>query len=288
MIGIYKITSPSGRIYIGQSLNIQKRIAVYKRCHCKNQPKLLRSLLKHGAGKHIFETIEECGPNELNNRERYWQEFYNATGRNGLNCMLVTSDHFNGTHSEESKKKMSLKRLGVKGKKHTEETKRKLSEIGSKRKHTPASLEKLRLANAGENNKMFGKKQTDSTKKKISEALMGRVLTEEYKAKCGNKGELHPMFGRKGVLSPIFGRTLSDSHKKKIAEKATGRPYPQISKDKQSESRGTKIINITTGELFTSINRAADSCGMKRVTLKAMIAGRNKNRTDFRIWMNKN
>jgi predicted GIY-YIG superfamily endonuclease len=30
MIGIYKITSPTGKIYIGESSNIEKRIHTYK------------------------------------------------------------------------------------------------------------------------------------------------------------------------------------------------------------------------------------------------------------------
>lgn len=35
MIGIYKITSPTGKIYIGQSKNIPDRIKRYKGLRCK-------------------------------------------------------------------------------------------------------------------------------------------------------------------------------------------------------------------------------------------------------------
>lgn len=41
--GIYKITSPSGRIYIGSSKNIRRRFYSYKNLHCKDQPKLYNS-----------------------------------------------------------------------------------------------------------------------------------------------------------------------------------------------------------------------------------------------------
>jgi hypothetical protein len=30
IVGIYKITSPSGKVYIGQSINIERRIKEYK------------------------------------------------------------------------------------------------------------------------------------------------------------------------------------------------------------------------------------------------------------------
>lgn len=39
-IGIYKIKSPSNRIYIGQSWDIDKRLNYYKRLLCKSQIKL--------------------------------------------------------------------------------------------------------------------------------------------------------------------------------------------------------------------------------------------------------
>ena len=39
-IGIYKLTSPSGSIYIGQSWNIEHRMMNYKNHHCKDQPEL--------------------------------------------------------------------------------------------------------------------------------------------------------------------------------------------------------------------------------------------------------
>ena len=60
MIGIYKITSPNGRIYVGQSKNIEKRIKCYKSLNCKGQKLLYRSLLKYGVDKHKFEIIIEC------------------------------------------------------------------------------------------------------------------------------------------------------------------------------------------------------------------------------------
>ena len=45
MVGIYKITSPSGKIYIGQSNNLIQRQKDYiKTIHCKGQVRLYNSI----------------------------------------------------------------------------------------------------------------------------------------------------------------------------------------------------------------------------------------------------
>ena len=48
MIGIYKITSPSNKIYIGQSIDIEKRFYYYRKLYCLKQVKLYRSFIKIG------------------------------------------------------------------------------------------------------------------------------------------------------------------------------------------------------------------------------------------------
>ena len=89
-IGIYKIESPSKKIYIGQSKNIEERFKQYYRLtSIKNQRRLYKSLLKYGVINHKFKIIEECNIEELNIKERYWQEYYDVIGPNGLNCKYV-------------------------------------------------------------------------------------------------------------------------------------------------------------------------------------------------------
>lgn len=103
MIGIYKITSPSGKIYIGQSINIDKRRIQYSKLECKNQPKILNSLKKYGPENHIFEILEECTLDQLNEREIYWKQYYlNKLGwKKVLFCEL--HDSGGGPKSEETK-----------------------------------------------------------------------------------------------------------------------------------------------------------------------------------------
>jgi len=120
MIGIYKITSVNGKVYIGQSIDIEKRFKNYKKLRCKSQVKLYRSFLKYGIENHKFEVIHECSILELNIYERYYQDIYSVIGINGLNCQLINTNYQNGALCKETKEKMSIQR---KGRKHTEKTK---------------------------------------------------------------------------------------------------------------------------------------------------------------------
>ena len=146
MIGIYKITSPTNRIYIGQSIDIQRRFRFYKNLNCKAQPVLFRSFQKHGVKNHVFEIIEECDFNILNIRERYWQDFYSVL-KGGLNCNLVATDILPKRHSEDTKIKISKSNIG---KIYSEKTKNKMSISGKNR--------------IGKDNSFYGKKHTKEFK----------------------------------------------------------------------------------------------------------------------------
>lgn len=112
MIGIYKITNPKGKIYIGQSINIEKRIGEYKKLrNCSGQTMIYRSLVKYGIENHFFEIIDECAIESLNERERYWQDYYDVL-KNGLNCVLTRTDIQKKVVSKETKLKMSASMKG--------------------------------------------------------------------------------------------------------------------------------------------------------------------------------
>lgn len=73
--GIYKITSPSGKVYIGQSINIFKRWREHKN-YVGVGPKLLNSYEKYGWENHKKEIIEECNIEQLSIRETFWKQYY--------------------------------------------------------------------------------------------------------------------------------------------------------------------------------------------------------------------
>lgn len=175
MIGIYKVTSPTGRIYIGQSININNRFKQYISLkNCKSQIKLYRSFLKHGVKSHYFETIEICGIEILNERERYWQDYYKVLN-GGLNCILVNGNNIKGKFSKETRlnisKALKGKCSGNKnpfyGKKHTKDVCEKISVSNSLRIVSKETRTKMSDARK---NIIF----SESHKKNISNSLIGK------------------------------------------------------------------------------------------------------------------
>lgn len=155
MTCIYKITSPSSKIYIGQTVNYKSRMWYYMRLRCKEQPRLYNSLKKYGYENHIFEVIEECEEFLLNERERYYQDYYDVISKSGLNCKLTKTNDRSGKISEETRQKL-IKNSSkpMLGKKHSEESKLKMS------------------------NSHKGKIMTEIHKSNISKVLIGNIYSK--------------------------------------------------------------------------------------------------------------
>ena len=128
MTGIYKITNPEGKIYIGQSVNVNLRKNAYNSKGAPGQIKLDASIKKYGFKAHTFTFLEKCSTDELNERERFYQEKFNAVYE-GLNCVLVKTSEKKYEHCLETREKMSKSHLG---KKQSEETKRKIGDSNKK------------------------------------------------------------------------------------------------------------------------------------------------------------
>lgn len=91
MIGIYKITNKAnGKVYIGQSTNIQKRWAAHKsdafnpKSDGYDYP-LYRAMRKYGVHNFLFEVLEECLSEQLDEKEIAFIKQYNAHGEGGYN-----------------------------------------------------------------------------------------------------------------------------------------------------------------------------------------------------------
>ena len=143
MIGIYKITNPKGAVYVGQSINIEKRKKYYINKHCKGQKKIYASLVKYGFENHIFEVVCECLKEQLNDLEVYYIKKYNSfNNKNGMN---LDSGGLVKKQSDETKAKRSK---SLKGRVFTQEWKDKIGEKSKGRmlgfKHSAETIQKLK------------------------------------------------------------------------------------------------------------------------------------------------
>lgn len=110
--GIYKIENKlNGKVYIGQSVNVFKRINVHRtnlRRGVHGNSHLQLSCNKYGEDTFTFEVLEFCGEDKLNEKEAKWIIHYNSTNKDfGYNRMIPDPTQKKFRHSEKTKKQMS-------------------------------------------------------------------------------------------------------------------------------------------------------------------------------------
>lgn len=197
IIGIYKITSPSDSIYIGQSNDVNRRKQAYIRVDekLKAQPKIYNSLKKYGWDNHTFEIIEECEFEQLNTRERYWQDFYDVLDRNkGLNCVLTNTDELPSIRSQETNEKISKTLKMRPQRKHP----------CLENKHREESIEKMKVSSKGKN---AGEKHHNYGKYGFMSSAFGFNHTEKFKKDMSNRqkgGDNHSSILIMDVTTGIF------------------------------------------------------------------------------------
>ena len=155
--GIYMWTSPSGKSYIGQAVDLDKRKSNFLSFGTRYAgSKINNARRKYNNIQYwTYAILEYCDIDDLDEREEYYISLYN-TMRKGYNC--ESGGHENKIVSDETKQKMSDAKKGrycgenhpMWGKHLTEEHKSKLSE-----------------ALKGENSPLYGKHRDDETKDKI-------------------------------------------------------------------------------------------------------------------------
>ena len=153
---VYKITSPTGRVYVGKTTRINDRISYYRNNNKGGQKILDSSIKKYGWDQHIFEIIDEAPVDQLNELEiKYIKEFntFHYDNPNGMNLTRGGEGTLGRKHSKKTIDLMIAKRTGTK---RSEATKKLMSDL--KKGKAPASafyvrtekhLEILRQNNLG-------------------------------------------------------------------------------------------------------------------------------------------
>lgn len=158
---IYKATNLiNEKVYIGQTINNlkkRKRDHISNALNKENNMYFHRAIRKYGSNSFTWKILQECDTiEELNRLEIYYIDLYN-TFKNGYNLTLGGNSIMGFKHSEETKKRMSeaakgrklskdqIQRLSEinKGKKLSEETRRRISESLRGKHHTKESIKKM-------------------------------------------------------------------------------------------------------------------------------------------------
>lgn len=133
---IYKITSPSGRVYVGKTKRLRIRIWEYRWRSKKRKSIIHDSIKGYGWEAHKLEVIEEIADELLNEREIFWikelNTFYKDNPDGGMNMTKGGDGNaVSWMHDIERRKKQSERFKGKNGtfygKHHTEEAKRSIA-----------------------------------------------------------------------------------------------------------------------------------------------------------------
>lgn len=213
---IYKMTFPNNKVYIGQTIDFNRRMNRYKILDCKSQKKLYNALKKYNWTDIQCEIICQCDNiNELNEKETELIKEYNSRDSNygynisaggsigadeawrkkqskiqtGLKRKYVfTEDHRRKIGEankrrdpaiyESAAKKCSKTLTGRKTCGHSEETKQKIGNANKGQKRTPEQIEANRLAQI----KYHQENEMDDTiKQKISKGNKGKKRNAEQR-----------------------------------------------------------------------------------------------------------
>lgn len=92
-IGIYKITNKiNGKIYIGQSVHIERRFSEHKVSSHNPKSLIHKALNEYGIENFDFSIIDECEENQLDEKEIFYIKYYNSLAPNGYNVQFGGSD----------------------------------------------------------------------------------------------------------------------------------------------------------------------------------------------------
>lgn len=251
--GIYKITSPTGKIYIGESKDILTRWKSYNRKACKKQKRIYNSIIKYGVENHIFEIIESCKFKDLKCKERYWQDFYDATGENGLNCELTDCDTLKKERTAESRELQSISARGNKN---------------------------AMFGKTGEANSFFNKEHSDEQKRQWKEFRKGTTSCEKHAlSKRIIDDSTNTIYHcRKDILTSL---TLEVRILDKILNNYGIDGYFIRYLDNHNASN-IRVLDTQNNTIYNSIREASEITGYNIGTLKKYLRGVINNKTTLK------
>lgn len=218
--GIYKITSPNGKVYIGQSRNILIRWRDHIRDK-KAKSRVFYSIRKYGADAHKFEIIHELPKDiEQDTLTIYEQLYMDLHASCNIVLLNLREAGSRGRLSHEAKIKLSnsLKgrvpwNRGIK----TNLTPWNKGVVGVV-KFSDDVRKRISEANKGHKNNL-GRKMDEKTRSAIAKANIGRKMSPEQKSKLSKARTERP--NRGGVKNK--GKIRTTENRNKISESLKNR-----------------------------------------------------------------
>lgn len=222
----------SKKFYVGSAVNFARRLSDHRSKLRKERhinPYLQRSWNLHGEAAFEFLILERCKAEELLQTEQFYLDLWWGTGRL-FNISPVAGASMKGLkHSEATRKKLSESHKGIKRGPLSDETKRKLAaanlgkspsaetrlkmSIANKGKNTgPRSAETIRKmseAQKGKPSSNKGKHLSDETRRKMSEARMGKPGPPHTEESKRKIG----IASKAAMQSPAARRRISEANK---------------------------------------------------------------------------
>jgi hypothetical protein len=256
MFTIYKHTTPSGKVYIGQTKQkLWERFGGGYGYH--GQDYFWKAIQKHGWQNITHEVLAQCyTQEEADKLEAMYIEEYNSTNREfGYNIQAggagdrayapLTPEHkakisaaTKGiVRSAETRAKMSEARKARPYKPLSDEHKQHLSESLTGRKMPPEAIEKTRLA-------AIGRKHTEEAKRKMSIAHSGKTLSEEHKRKTSETltGYKRSAEEIKKSSDARRGQKRSEETRKRMSESAKGKKKAPFSKEHIANMKKAAVL----------------------------------------------
>lgn len=287
---IYKYTSPSKKIYIGQTTQEKRRRKTFLNLNKSYGGVKIDNARKKFSPESFsyeviwrgkFDSVKEAQV-KLDELEIYYIREYDSY-RTGYNMTYGGYTTIGMKASEETRKKLSLINKGKKGTPRTEEEKRKQSELMKNLYANPEWRKKRMLIDRSEEhrkklsenmrsvkNGMFGKKHTSAAKLKMSEA-------------------------RTGEKNCRYCKSCSDEQKRKLREKALiyhkNNPVSNDIRKKISKSIQIPIKQLTkSGDIIAEYNSpsvAAKELGYDASHIVKALKGKYPTAYGF-VWTYKN
>lgn len=108
-IGIYSITSPSGKVYIGQSSHLKKRKYEHFRLLAKGEHtnRFMQNVYNKYTDQMVFSVVEYLEDTcKLTEREQYWMDFFDSY-ESGMNLTPAAASTVGCVRTEEQRKVIS-------------------------------------------------------------------------------------------------------------------------------------------------------------------------------------